>query len=72
MIPTNPDFRNTHNIVGFFDIDTRTNPVWYRIQQNLEGINNLDSFFDLTVDTITIKDGFCNECDVVVIADTSM
>ena len=27
MIPTNPDFRNTHNSVGFFDIDTRTNPV---------------------------------------------
>ena len=35
-VPTDPDFRNTHNIVGFCGIDTRTNPVWYRIQRNAE------------------------------------
>ena len=54
MIPTNADFQNTHNIVG--GIDTRTNSVWYRIQRNLEGTNNSDSFFDIIIDAIS--DGF--------------
>ena len=51
-VSTDPDFRNTHNIAGFCGIDTRTNPVWYRIQWNAEGMNNSDSFFDVVVDAI--------------------
>ena len=65
MIPTDPDFQNTHNIVGFCGIDTRPNPVWYRIQLNSEGTNNLDSFFDVIADAI--NDGFLQSGDVLVL-----
>ena len=65
MILTDPDFWNTHNIVGFSGMDTRTNPVWYRIQRNSEGTNNSGSFFDVTADTI--KNGFLQSGDVLVL-----
>ena len=64
-VSTDPDFRNTHNIVGFCGIDTRTNPVWYRIQRNAEGTNNSDSFFDVVVDAI--NEGFLRSGDVLVL-----
>ena len=65
MILTDPDFWNTHNLVGFSGMDTRTNPVWYRIQRNSEGTNNSGSFFDVTADTI--KNGFLQSRDVLVL-----
>jgi hypothetical protein len=61
-VTTDPDFRNTHNIVGFCGVDTRTNPVWYRIQQNAEGSNDFDSFFDVVVNAI--NKGFLRSGDV--------
>ncbi len=64
-VPTDPNFRNTHNIVGFCGIDTRTNPVWYRIQRNAEGTNNSDSMFDVVVDAI--NKGFLQLGDVLVL-----
>jgi transposase len=64
-VSTDPDFRNTHNIVGFCGIDTRTNPVWYRIQRNAEGTNNSDSCFDVVVDAI--NEGFLRSGDVLVL-----
>ena len=64
-VSTDPDFRNTHNIVGFCGIDTRTNPVWYRIQRNAEETNNSDSFFDVVVDAI--NEGFLRSGDVLVL-----
>jgi hypothetical protein len=45
MIPVDLDFQNSHNIVGFCGIDTHINPVWYRIEQNLEGMQNSDFLF---------------------------
>ena len=61
-LPTDPDFRNMHNIVRFCGIDTRTNPVWYRIQRNAEVTNNSDSFFDVVVNAI--NKGFLRSGDV--------
>ena len=46
-------------------MDTRTNPVWYRIQRNLEGTNNSNSFFDVIIDAI--NDGFLQSGDVLVL-----
>jgi hypothetical protein len=69
-VRTDPDFRNTHNIVGFCGIDTRTNPIWYRIQRNADGTNNSDSFFDVVVDAI--NEGFLRSGDVLVLDNASI
>ena len=51
-VTTDLDFRNTHNIVKFCGIDTKKNPFWHRIQRNVEGSNNSNSFFDVVVNAI--------------------
>ncbi len=65
MIRVDPDFQSSHNIVGFYGIDTRTNPVWYRIEQNSEGTQNSGSFFDVIVDFINER--FLWSGDVLVL-----
>jgi hypothetical protein len=69
-VTTDPDFRNTHNITGFCGIDTRTNPVWYRITRNAEGMNDSECFFDSIVDAI--NDGFLRCGDVLVLDNAAI
>ncbi len=46
---TDPDFRNTHSIMGFCWIDHQTNAVWYCIWKKT---NDSDSFLDDVLDAI--------------------
>ena len=64
---TTSDFRNTHTIIGFCGIDTRTTPVFNFIH---DGTNDADSFSDTLIKGISV--GFFFEWDIIVLDNASI